>query len=159
LVRIAVTGHMNLTADSIPLVTDALADALAPITPRSLVGISCIAQGADAIFAQAVLDHGGQLEVIIPAANYRSEKVKPDHAATFDELLQQASKTRVLPYEHAGQDAYQAANNVLLTTCDTLFAVWDGQDGKRSGTASVVQKAQEMNLPVRVIWPPGAQRG
>jgi hypothetical protein len=37
-----------------------------------LVGLSCIADGADTLFARAVLDAGGELVVIVPAEQYRA---------------------------------------------------------------------------------------
>jgi hypothetical protein len=157
--RIAVTGHMNLTPASVPLVYKAIAELLTPRADDELVGVSCIARGADSIFAQAVLDLGGDLEVVLPSANYRETKVKPDHAPQFDNLLSRASKVHTLPFEQANRDAYEAANEVLLTSCDELFAVWDGEDGVDKGsTAAVVRQARSRELPVRVIWPDGAAR-
>lgn len=158
--RIAITGHMNLTATSVPLVYEAITGALAPHADDELTGISCIARGADSIFAQAVLDVGGMLEVVLPAAGYREQKVKPDHAPQFDELMRRATTVRVLPFAHANRPAYEAANEVLVSTCDTLFAVWDGQGGAdKGGTTSVVEYAQSRSVPVHVIWPEGASRG
>ncbi|MGH3774568.1 MAG: hypothetical protein ACRDRR_02345 [Pseudonocardiaceae bacterium] len=158
--RIAITGHMNLTADSAPLVYQAITDALAPYAGDKLTGISCIARGADSIFAQAVLDVGGQLEVVLPAAGYREQKVKPDHATQFNELMRQAKTVHVMPYKEANRVAYEAANEVLVSTCDTLFAVWDGQSGANKGsTVSVVEYARSRGVPVEVIWPEGASRG
>jgi hypothetical protein len=158
--RIAVTGHMNLTPASVPLVYQAIAEALTPYAGDDLTGISCIARGADSIFAQAVLDLGGKLEVVLPSANYREQKVKPDHAPQFDELVHQAAKVHVLPFSEANRDAYEAANETLLASSDRLFAVWDGQGGVDKGsTASVVVEARERELPVEIIWPEGAARG
>jgi hypothetical protein len=158
--RIAITGHMNLTVDSVPLVRKSIIDALAPYTSNELIGISCIARGADSIFAQAVLDVGGKLEVILPAAGYREQKVKPDHAPQFDELMRRARTVHVMPYKEANRVAYEAANEVLVSTCDTLFAVWDGQSGAdKGGTASVVEYALSRGVPVKVIWPEDASRG
>jgi hypothetical protein len=37
-----------------------------------VTGLSCLADGADQIFARAVTDLGGKLEVIIPASEYRA---------------------------------------------------------------------------------------
>jgi hypothetical protein len=156
--RIAVTGHMNLTAASVPVIYQAITDALAPYTADKLTGISCIARGADSIFAQAVLDSGGRLEVVLPSTNYREQKVKPDHAPQFDDLLRRAAKVHVLPFEQANREAYEAANELLLSS-DRLFAIWDGQPGVDKGsTASVVSAARERGLPVDVIWPDGAAR-
>lgn len=158
--RIAVTGHMNLTTGSVPLVYQAIADALTPCASAELTGISCIARGADSVFAQAVLDVGGKLEVVLPAAGYREQKVKPDHAPQFDELLRRATMVRVMPFAEANRVAYEAANEVLVSTCDTLLAVWDGQSGAdKGGTASVVEYARLRGVPVNVIWPEGTSRG
>lgn len=157
--RIAVTGHMNLTPDSEPLVYGAIKQALASYAGDELVGVSCIARGADSIFAQAVLDLGGRLEVVLPCANYREQKVKPDHAPVFDALSSRAAKVFALPFQEANRQAYEAANEVLLSAGDLLFAVWDGQDGVDKGsTASVVKLARERGIPVQVIWPEGASR-
>lgn len=115
--------------------------------------------GADSIFAQAVLDAGGKLEVILPSANYRAQKVKPDHAARFDDLIKQATTVRALPFDEANRVAYEAANETMLSTCDRLFAVWDGRVGVDKGsTASVVGAARSRGVPVDVIWPEGAAR-
>jgi hypothetical protein len=150
---------MNLTPETVPLVRQAIADVLTSYTGTDLVGISCIAYGADSIFAEAVLDAGGRLEVVIPSTNYRDTKVKPNHAPQFDALLARASKIHTLAFEQANRDAYEAANEKLLTSCDELLAVWDGQSGVDKGsTASVVALASSRRLPVRVIWPAGAAR-
>src|SRR5689334_11155997 len=116
---------MNLMPDSVPLVYKAITDLLTPVATDELIGISCIARGADSAFAQAVLDRGGALEVVVPSTNYRETKVKPDHASQFDELISRASKVVTLPFSEANRDAYEAANEMLLASCDELFAVWD----------------------------------
>ncbi|WP_067664010.1 hypothetical protein [Nocardia miyunensis] len=158
--RIGVTGHMNLTADTMPLVYAEIARKItATGDTDEVVGVSCIARGADSVFAQAVLDAGGRLEVVLPSRNYRERKVKPDHAPLFDELLKRAESVRVMDFDDAGADAYGAANEALVESCDRLIAVWDGQAGERSGTGSVVALARERGLPVEVVWPEGAARG
>ena len=158
--RIAITGHMNLTPDSVPLVYQAITGALALYAADELTGISCIARGADSIFAQVVLDLGGKLEVLLPAAGYREQKVKPDHAPQFDELTRRATTVRVMPFSEANRVAYEATNEVLVSTCDTLFAVWDGQSGAdKGGTESVVKYAHSRGVPVHIIWPQGVSRG
>lgn len=39
-----------------------------PVADGSLTGVSCLADGADAVFAQAVLDAGGVLVAVLPAS-------------------------------------------------------------------------------------------
>ncbi len=156
--RIAVTGHMNITADTVPLVAAAIREHLERFDGE-VVGISCIARGADSVFAKAVLDAGGKLEVILPSTNYRQAKVKPDHAPLFDELVSGAATIRTLPFPTANRDAYVAANEALLDGADALVAIWDGQPSPdRGGTAGVVADARDRGLPVTVVWPAGAAR-
>ncbi|WP_327111466.1 hypothetical protein OHB12_25820 [Nocardia sp. NBC_01730] len=124
-----------------------------------LVGVSCIARGADSVFAQAVLDVGGQLEVVLPSRNYRERKVKPDHAELFDKLQSRAAVVRVMDFDDAGREAYEAANEAMLSSCDRLVAVWDGAAGERGGTGTVVELARTRGVPVDVVWPEGAVRG
>jgi hypothetical protein len=157
--RIAITGHMNLTTASAPLIYREIVDLLGQNEGGDLVGISCIARGADSIFAQAILDLGGKLEVILPAADYRETKVKPDHAEQFDELLRRATAVRVMPFAKASREAYEAANNSLLSSCDRLFAVWDGRSAvDQGGTGAVVEEARLRGIGVDIIWPDGAAR-
>lgn len=156
--RIGVTGHMNITEATAPLIYKAVRALLDGYDPSSLVGVSCIARGSDSVFAQAVLDVGGQLEVVLPSRNYRETKVKPDHAETFDDLMSRAAQVRVMDFDNAGREAYEAANEAVVGSVDRLVAVWDSEDGQKAGTASVVELAQEHGVPVDVVWPEGAAR-
>jgi len=156
--RIGVTGHVHLTPDSEPLIYRAIVAALGPYTGAGLVGMSCIARGADSIFAQAVLDLGGRLEVVVPAQDYR-DTVCAEHAAHFDALLARAAEVRVMSYDESGRDAYEAASRHLVTRADHLIAVWDGQEEAGPGnTSSAVRFARAAGVPVTVVWPAGATR-
>jgi hypothetical protein len=150
---------MDLTPTSTELVRAALTESLTPQTQQGLTGVSCIAAGADSIFAEVVLDLGGDLEVILPASDYRQRKVKQEHAVLFDALIGRAAQVRVMPYEESSRAAYEAANEVLLGSVDLLMAVWDGRSPvDQGGTAAVVESARSKNLQVQIIWPAGAQR-
>jgi len=157
--RFGITGHVNLTPASGPLVYQAIVDELRPYAGPGLTGVSCIARGADAIFAQAVLDLGGRLEVLVPAEDYR-DNVGPDYIPHYDDLLHRAASVSVLPFAKAGRDAYEAANHQLVdSSLDRLFAVWDGIADERQGnTASVVVYARSVAVPVQVLWPDGVAR-
>ncbi|WP_228815267.1 hypothetical protein [Nocardia cyriacigeorgica] len=154
--RVAVTGHMNITPDTAKLVYDRIVQVLEGC--EGLVGVSCIARGADSVFAQAVLDCGGRLEVVLPSRNYRERKVKPDHAELFDRLLGRAASVHVMDFDDAGREAYEAANAQLLLGADQLIAVWDGEASERGGTGTVVELARAAGVPVDVVWPKGSQR-
>jgi hypothetical protein len=157
-VRIGITGHSNLAPESVPLVAAELRNVLSEYS-GSLVGVSCLARGADQVFARVVLELGGHLEVVLPAADYRERKVKPDNREEFERLIGQATTVRVLPFDTSNRDAYAAANDDLLGGADSLVAVWDGAppDGK-GGTGDTVQAARTRGVPVVIVWPDGAKR-
>lgn len=158
--RIAVTGHMNLTDGTVQLIESGIKDALTQYPPQEIVGLSCIARGADSVFAETVLGLGGQIEAFLPAVGYRESKVKPDHLEQFDRLIRQATAVHVMPFTEPNREAYEAANEALLAACDQLYAVWDGQPAvDQGGTAAVVHAARSRSIPVTVVWPPGARRG
>ncbi|WP_371493839.1 hypothetical protein OG871_02185 [Kitasatospora sp. NBC_00374] len=157
---LAVTGHMDLTEGSVPLIRAALRGVLQQYTHDGVTGLSCIARGADTLFAEELLAVGGRLVVIVPSRDYRRTVVGPDHAPVFDRLLEAAAEVVTLPHETADRDAYEAANLALIHGADRLVAVWDGRPptGKGGGTADAVAAARAAGLDVDVVWPDGAAR-
>jgi hypothetical protein len=156
--RIAITGHRGLPAATERLVDQAIREQLAAYPGSDLVGVTNLADGADQLFAQAVLDAGGQLDVIVPAAKYRDGLPKEAHA-TYDALLSQATRVHRVDRTESDEDAHMEASRVMLDRADRLFAVWDGKPARGyGGTADVVAEAKARGIPVRVIWPEGASR-
>lgn len=156
--RIGITGHTNLTPATSVLVREVLDVELAGYD-AGLTGLSCLARGADQLFARAVLDAGGSLEVVLPAADYRARKVKPDNAADFEELLGKAAEVHTMPFAESNRDAYMAASEHVLSSVDKMLAVWDGQPaGGHGGTGDVVHAARGRGIPLTVVWPAGAAR-
>jgi hypothetical protein len=75
---------MDLARDTTPLVAEALRGALQSCNEGSeLVGITYLARGSDQIFARVVLECGGAIEVVLPAADYRECKIKPDKSSSI----------------------------------------------------------------------------
>lgn len=48
---------------------------------------------------------------------------------------------RVIDFADTGHDAYETVNESLLDAA-RLIAVWDGNQGERSGTSNVVELAR-----------------
>src|SRR5258705_3229550 len=86
--RIAISGHRGFSPDVETLIDQMVRAELARYAGRDLVGISCLADGADQIFARAVVDTGGKLEVVIPAGRYR-EALPEEALQEYDDLLSQ----------------------------------------------------------------------
>jgi hypothetical protein len=157
MLRIAISGHRGLPSSTADLVDRAIRAALAEHAP-GVTGISCLADGADQIFARAIIDARGLLEVIVPAAEYRDglpAEVQPE----YDWLLGQAAAVHRLPFTASTPEAHMAASQSMLRDADELYAVWDGKPARSyGGTADVVRYAREQGTPVQVIWPQGATR-
>ncbi|MEU1409843.1 hypothetical protein ABZ471_48015, partial [Streptomyces sp. NPDC005728] len=66
--RVGITGHRGLSSEVEAQVRGLLDQAVKSHDPAELVGVSCIADGPDSWFAEAVLSVGGRIEVVIPAA-------------------------------------------------------------------------------------------
>jgi hypothetical protein len=156
--RIAVSGHRSLPGPTADLVGKAILEALAGLE-AGVTGISCLADGADLIFARAVAELGGCLEVIVPGGQYR-DVLPADSRPEYDRLLARAAAVRQLPFAEPTSESYMAASKLMIDTADELYAVWDGRPARGyGGTADVVAYAHARGTPVRVIWPAGAKRG
>lgn len=158
--RIGVTGHQGLPPETAALVDKAVRDFLERLNDPDVVGITCLADGADQLFARAVLERGGALEVVVPAERYRGGLEPPAARVTYDELFAQASHVVRLPFVESTEEAHMAAGRRIVETSDLLVAVWDGKAARGlGGTADIVQHARTRHVPVEVVWPPDASRG
>ena len=157
MIRIAVSGHRGLPLQTVLLIDQAIRKALGDYLP-ALIGLSCLADGADQIFARAVLDFDGELEAVIPAEEYRDGLPSEFHS-TYDELLSRAVRIHRLEFVESTSESHMAASARMLDDADILFAVWDGRPARGyGGTADVVAEARRRGVLVQVIWPEGARR-
>ncbi|GAA2618754.1 hypothetical protein [Streptomyces axinellae] len=156
--RLGITGHRGLSAQVERMVRDALHAGLRKYDPAELLGVRCLADGPDTWFAEAVLDSGGRIEVVVPAEQYR-EGLPESHRATYDELLARASEVHHTGMRASTSQAHMAGSEILVGLVDRLVAVWDGQPARGyGGTADVVTYARRTGVPVDVVWPKGSTR-
>jgi hypothetical protein len=155
---IAITGHRGLPSDTSDAVKKDIDAALAKHKTGTIRGVSCLADGADQLFALAVLAHGGTLTAVIPATKYR-DGLPQSCWPTYDELLSKATNVIRLDHTESTGESHMAASQRMLDDADELFAVWDGKLARGyGGTADIVAEAQRRNLEVTRIWPEGASR-
>jgi hypothetical protein len=157
--RIGITGHTSLSDSTSNLVYHAMKRELGVYRPTELHGITCLAEGADQLFARAIADRGGTYEAILPAGDYRDNVIEKSRRVVFDELVSGAVAVSYMPFARSGRAAYMAASRELIRRSDLLFAVWDGSTSGRLGdTGHVVATARKHELSVRVVWPENAVR-
>lgn len=156
--RLGITGHRGLSGPVERLVRDRLAAEVQQYDATDLIGVSCIADGPDAWFAEAVLEHGGRVEVVVPAEQYR-DGLPDSHHATYDKLIKQAVEVHFTGMRESTSQAHMLGSEILVGLTDRLVAVWDGEPARGyGGTADVVTYARRMGVPVDVVWPTGASR-
>ena len=150
--RVAVSGHRGLPVDAQDLVRIALHEAVRERAGSELVGLSCLADGPDAWFAQSVLDLGGRLVAVVPAEQYR-DGLPTEHHPTYDALLARAAQVLRVNHVESTSEAHMEASERMLAEADELVAVWDGKPARGyGGTADVVAAARNRAVPVVVFF-------
>ncbi|WP_308204587.1 hypothetical protein [Frankia sp. R82] len=154
------TGHRGLTEVQRCYVDAELRRLLAPFArvAGGFAGMSCLADGADTVFADVVLDLGGRLISVIPARGYRDLQ-PPGHLDDYDRLVRSCAEVRRQDRAQPDLPSLMDASRVLVDAADHIIAVWDGQPARGyGGTADVVAYARSLGRPVQIVWPTGASR-
>ncbi|MEN2420968.1 hypothetical protein AABB02_23120 [Streptomyces rimosus] len=156
--RLGITGHRGLPGTVEQSVRAGLVESLRRFEPSELCGVSCLADGPDAWFAEIVLGLGGCVEAVVPAERYR-DGLPEEHHAVYDALLRRAVDVHETGLRNSSSEAHMAGSEMLVDMVDRVLAVWDGKPARGfGGTADVVAYARRVGVPVDVIWPEGAVR-
>ncbi len=120
--------------------------------PPLLRLIDSLALGADVLAAETALDLGLELDACLPfeRAEYARDFAEIAERDHFDALLGRASRVIELPGSRAAENAaYEAAGMTMLSLCDLVIAVWDGERAAGpGGTAEIVARAVDDNVAV-----------
>jgi hypothetical protein len=152
-IRIGITGHIRLQPSSGGAIYTALVALLR--TYPAVHGVTCLAEGSDRLFVDAIRDCAGTYEVVLPQPPGTSRRVD----RTLRGFLRRAVRVRKVRVPGAPEKAYAAASREMLDRSEILIAVWDGvESGGPGGTADTVARARAEGKEVVVIWPEGAER-
>lgn len=113
--------------------------------------LSSLAEGADVIAAEAALESGASLSACLPfppevySKDFEAEEWKRSAA-----LIDKATSTMVLQdYPGGAEAAYEMAGQIVLSQCDILIAIWDGEAARgRGGTTQIIAEAVARHQPV-----------
>jgi hypothetical protein len=161
-IRVGVTGHRvgrlgGVDLEALAARTGALLDTIASeMDPGARIDlVTCLAEGADSIAAQAAMARGWLLEAVLPLPREKYAKdftSDPSRTALEAQLL---AATRVFALDSANDSseadtlAYERAGRVVLAQCDILVALWDGGPARgRGGTSQIVAEAVAGDIPV-----------
>ena len=152
-----VTGHRAFDDDEqvARRVDEAIASILRDHPEPATEVWSALAEGADRLVAERLLERGAKLVALLPLDpdEYRRDFTDPASAAAFDRLLADAGEVRVARPAGPSRDAaYEAAGLEMLDAVDLLVAVWDGAPSRgRGGTAEIVAEAHRRGREVVVV--------
>lgn len=156
--RLGVTGHRAIPSSVLPFVRTALRLQLSR-TGVALEALSCLAAGADQLFADLALAHGVPVTAVIPGMDYEAHLGDDAAQASYRRILRSCAHRVDLPVQPTHEEAYFAAGRWIVEHSDELLAVWDGRPARGlGGTGDVVAHARRLGVPVTVLWPEGALR-
>jgi uncharacterized phage-like protein YoqJ len=140
--RMGITGHQKLNEPAnwewVKQEIDRFLSSLSP----PLICVTSLAIGADQLFANAVLQHGGALEVVLPFPEYESTFTESHDKQEYARLLKHALKIEMLEKRGSDEDAYFASGKRMVDRSELIIAVWDGKPAAgRGGTGDVVSYA------------------
>lgn len=153
-ITVGVVGHLDvITTNEHKLQIESLFRDLAAGYPNSPIYLfSSIAEGADRYVANIFLDlkknHEelrDRFELIVPMP-FEKEEYKNDFSEEsdkeFDDLLVQAKRSFFVGYESNDPDRpqqYLKTGKLVADSSLILIALWDGEAGKKGGTADIVK--------------------
>lgn len=141
---LALTGHRGLAPGAPALIRQQL-EGLVLDYPEA-TWLSGGAVGVDQIAAQALLDLGERVELVLPfPILIQGARWSEAQRELLDGLAVQAASVEVLGsrYHAAG---YHIRNRRLLDRADVLVAFTDGRS--TGGTASVIRLAERRGIPI-----------
>jgi hypothetical protein len=140
--NIGITGHQDLVSSDIEKwVADEIETAVDELVPT--MGISCLAAGADQIFANILVEKAIPLIAVIPSTDYSSTFTKLEDLEAFDRLNSLAERRICLDFSESCERAFLEAGQCVVDMSDLLIAVWNGRkSGGLGGTADIVAYAK-----------------
>jgi len=162
-VRIGVSGHRNLpnkegVINAVEKVLNSIDELLEKNmpngTPYQYVIVSPLAEGADRIVADVVLNRRRKdeadkpiLEVPLPVPVVEYKTTFDGGSSSekeFDDLAVMAEKIELLPPTKR-DDRYVQVGQHVVRNCDVLIVIWNGEESKgRGGTQEIVKYAREI---------------
>jgi hypothetical protein len=136
--KAGITGHQDLGNN----VTIAwIKDTLARLVVENEVskGFTCLAKGADQLFAAVLTENNIPFTAVIPCIEY--ELAFDDESARNDYLrfVRMAEERIELNFPHPSEKAFLAGGKKVVECSDLIFAVWNGKPAKGlGGTGDIV---------------------
>ncbi|WP_455931040.1 hypothetical protein [Priestia aryabhattai] len=146
--RVGITGHQDLgSIQKYNKIADRLKEIISmyPIT----YGYTCLAKGADQLFAEILIQTGVPYYAVVPSLYYENTFNDKGTLQKYKRLLQYAHRKKVLSFNQPKEEAFYAAGKYVTDSSDLLIAIWDGKTSNGlGGTGDIVKYGLELNKDV-----------
>jgi len=144
--RIGITGHQNLSVSVIAWIKQEILIEIKQLNIDD--AYSCLAIGADQIFAEIILENKIPLIAIIPCVHYETT-FDSKGLISYNKLLKQSKSIIQLNFQKPSEEAFFEAGKTVISNSDILFAIWNSLPAKGlGGTADIVSIAASLNKKI-----------
>ncbi len=147
--KVGITGHQNMgNENTILWIRTSLLDIIS--NGNIELGYTCLAVGADQLFAEVLLKKQIPYHAVIPCRDYESTFRNENDKKLFKHLLEKAYEVKVLSKNEANEEAFYEAGKTVVDLSDYVIAIWNGKKAKGlGGTGDIVKYA--LNKGKKVI--------
>lgn len=145
--KIGISGHQRF--ENLEWVKETLEKELKDLkkkcdeTGEKFTGISSLAIGADQLFADFIVKHGGELIAVLPFEGYERTHEEGSDRERYFELLQKAASIKTLSAQNTDQESYYEAGKYVVKNSDILMTVWNGKKAAGlGGTGDAIKYAR-----------------
>ncbi len=145
--KVGITGHQKFEGEAAEWTCEEMNSSINRYNVTE--GFTCLAVGADQMFAEILERRNIPYTVIIPSRDYA--KMFPDqgHREKYRSLLSRAREIVELEFQTSSEMAFLEGGRQVVNRSDVIFAVWDGEPAKGiGGTADIVRYALQNHKSV-----------
>jgi hypothetical protein len=139
--NVGITGHQHLgSSETEAWVRKTLQQLIKDY--RVTHGFTCLAAGADQLYAELLVDQGIPYTPILPCRRYEEAFADTCARERFTRLRSAAPRSGWVDFDRPSPLAFFAAGQEVVDRSDMMCAVWDGKEARGfGGTADVVSYA------------------
>ena len=145
--KVGITGHQNLIdTATIDWLTKEVENEIKKMKIEE--AYSCLAIGADQLFAKIILAHKISLIAIIPCREYE-QTFNSDDIEIYKSFINHATNKIQLAFDSPSEEAFYEAGKTVIKNSDVIFAFWNNLPAKGlGGTADIVSYAKTLNKQI-----------
>jgi hypothetical protein len=151
-VRLGITGHQDIEPNARGWIEQMMNREIEKF--KASFGSTCLARGADQIFAGALVQKSIPFEAVIACDNIERSFTSEQDIQKFRGFLSIAHQIIRLNYPYPSAEAFFEASTRMVDRVNAVIAVWDGRPAQGfGGTADVVNYAVERGVKIAHLNP------